>query len=72
MGNEDRLSELVPSEAEQASDREMELDLLQRALNTDPEDGPAAGRVCQAGAARADGSDARRRMIARGPAQPAM
>jgi len=45
MGHEDRLSELVPSEAEQASEREMELDLLQRALDTNPEDGPARERI---------------------------
>lgn len=47
MGNEDRLSELVPSEAEQASEREMELDLLQRALDTNPEDGPVRERILE-------------------------
>jgi len=38
---------LVPSEAEQASEREMELDLLQRALDINPEDGPARERILE-------------------------
>jgi hypothetical protein len=42
LGGDDKFSELVPSESEQALEQDAELDLFQRALDTRPED--AQGR----------------------------